>query len=448
MAEATIRRPLFRKDVLKVILKLAWPAILEQMLIMIGGIVVTMFLGRYGTNELAAAGLVNMIIVVLQTAFAGLATGSTVVIARITGEKNPRQARSALFQSLFLAVVLSVVITLLTWLAADPLLGFFFRDVGVSVQSLAAVYFGYMLISMPFLALDMTVSASMRGAGDTLTPMLITGFGALVNIVLCLVLIRPMGITGAGIALMSSRLLTCFLRVVLMFFYKRRLYLAPREAALDFVLMLRIFRQGLPAFFEQAIMQGGFLMLNTILAYLGAQALASWQVGVNMNSLAFMPIFGLSIATTTCVGQALGSGRIDDASDYTREAVRLAVLVISAIGAVAAILAHPLASLYSTDPVVLATSVILIYFFACLEPLLGVMNVSAGVLRAGGDIIFVSLTALVGLWVFRIGVSSLLVYGFHLGIYGIMIGTGLDFVTRAALYGLRVRRGQWKYRNV
>lgn len=449
MSEIVTRRPFFRREVLGDILKLAWPAVLEQILVMMGGIVVTMFLGRHSTDELAAAGLVNMIVIVLQTAFAGLATGSTVVIARTIGEKRPQEARNALFQSLLLAIALSGLITFLTWLGSETLLSFFFRSVGPDVQKLAAIYFGYMLISLPFLAVDLTVSASMRGAGDTLTPMLITGLGASVNIVLCLLLIGPMGIAGAGIALMMSRILTCLFRVILMLAYKRKLYLSFRERyKLDFALVTRIFRQGMPAFLEQAIMQGGFLMLNTILAFLGTTALASWQVGVNLNSLAFMPIFGLAIATTTCVGQALGSCRVEDAAAYSREAVRLAVVAISAIGVLAAVFAEPLAGLYTQDPSVLATGIMLIRFFAFTEPLLGVMNVSAGVLRAGGDIMYVTLTALVGLWLFRIGVSSLLVYWMGLGIYGIMIGTALDFLIRTTLYSIRVRQGHWKFRKV
>ena len=449
MTDYISRQPFFKNEILSRIIKIAWPAILEQILVMMGGIVVTMFLGRYGTRELAAAGLVNMIIVVLQTSFAGLATGSNVVIARITGEKQPREARNALFQSLVLASILSVLITALTWFSADPLLSFFFRNIGADVQEMAAHYFIFMLIGMPFLAIDMTISASMRGAGDTLTPMLITGLGSATNIVLCFLLVSRLGITGAGIALLSSRVVSCLLRITFMLAYRRRLFLSFSEKyRLDFFLISRIFRQGMPAFFEQAIMQGGFLMMNTMLAFLGTTALASWQVGVNMNSMAFMPIFGLAIATTTCVGQALGSCKPDEATAYQREALRTAVIVITILGILAAIFARPLAGLYTTDPQVLATGIMLIRFFAFAEPLLGVMNISAAVLRAGGDIMYVTLTALIGLWLFRIGISSLLVFGFGFGLYGIMIGTALDFVSRATLYYLRVRKGSWKERRV
>jgi len=449
MADQTCRRPVFRKDVLARILKLAWPAILEQILVMMGGIVVTIFLGRYGTNELAAAGLVNMIMVVLQTAFSGLATGSTVVIARMIGEGDRRGSRDALFQSMFLAISLSLVITSLAWLGMDSILAFFFRDVGMAVQNLAAVYFRYMLISMPFLTLDLTVAASMRGAGDTLTPMAATGVGSIINITLCSVLIGRMGMTGAGIALCSSRIAACLFRLAMVFLRRQRIYLSFKEKYhLNPELIRRIYRQGMPAFIEQVIMQSGFLMMNTILASLGATVLASWQVGVNMNSLASMPIFGLGVATTTCVGQALGSNRLEDADDYARESLRLAIVVISALGILAAALASPLAQLYSSDPAVIANAIVLIRFFLLTEPLIAIITINASALRAGGDIAYVTATALIGLWLFRILIAMLLVRQAHFGLYGIMIGLLMDYIVRAALYWRRVRRGRWKYRQV
>jgi len=443
------RRPLFRKDVLSSILRLSWPAILEQILLMMGGLVVTMFLGNYGTAELAAAGLVNMVVVVLQTAFAGLASGSTVIIARIVGEGDDRKARSALFQALMMGLALSVVVTALTYFFADPILSVFFSSNSADAAALAPAYFRILLYSMPFMVLDMTIAASMRGAGDTATPMLVSGIGAALNVGLCFLLIGPMGIVGAGIALSASRVLTALLRIALMFGYRRVLYLLPVEKyRIDRVLMARIFRQGLPAFFEQAVMQGGFLMMSALLTNLGTAEYASWQVGVQMNSLAFMPIFGLAVATTTYVGQALGAGRLEDAGDGVRESLRLAIVTITLLGILAAVFANPIARLFSDDPEVIRRGVELIRFFAVLEPLLAIMNVSAGVLRAGGDILYVTLTAFVGLWTCRVFISWVMIRFVGLGLEGVMIGTAMDFVARATLYGLRVKRGKWKHKRV
>jgi putative MATE family efflux protein len=443
------RRPLFRRDVISAILRLSWPAILEQVLLMMGGMVVAAFLGKYSTAVLSAVGLVNMVMVVLQTAFAGLATGATVVVARIVGEGDRDGARNALFQSLIMALGLSILVTGATIAFAEPLLALFSSPNSADALALAPGYFRILMYSMPFLVVDMTIAAAMRGAGDTLTPMLVTAVGSIVNIVLCILLIGPMGIVGAGIALSSSRVVSAVLRVVLMFLYRKKLYLALSERyRLDWVLMARVFRQGLPAFLEQAVMQGGFLMTSGVLFGLGTATYASWTVGVNMNSLAFMPIFGLAVATTTYVGQALGAGRLDDATDGVRESVRLAVVSISLIGLLAAIFADPLARLFSNDEEVVRTGIELIRFFAVLEPLLAIMNVCAGTLRAGGDIAYVTVTAFVGLWVFRVGLSFVLIRFAGLGLEGVMAGTACDFIARAALYGIRVKRGRWKYRTV
>jgi putative MATE family efflux protein len=448
MSEISESRTLSRRQILSDIIGLAWPAIVEQILIMMGGFTITIFLGRYGTNELAAAGLVGMIMGLLQTAFAGMATGSTVIIARLTGMGEEREARNTLFQSLVMGLSIALIITAAGFLWSRQIIAFFFANV-IEVQNMANIYFKYVLFSLPFLTLDITIAAAVRGAGDMLSPMVITGLASAFNIVLCLPLIDKLGVAGAGLSLLLTRVLAALLRLVLIFFRKQKIYLSLKEPyRLDIPLMRRIMRQGLPCFFEQVFMQGGFLASNTILAYLGTVILATWQVGVNVNSLAIMPVFGLAIATTTSIGQALGAGRYAEAGDYARESLRAGIIVICAMGLMVGLFAGPLARLFSTDPEVIRNSIMLLRFFAVAEVTLGIMNICASVLRAGGDIVYIMLTALVGLWLFRVGLSALLVYRFNMGFYGIMIGTGADYIIRSALYGFRVRRGRWKYIKV
>ena len=118
------------------------------------------------------------------------------------------------------------------------------------------------------------------------------------------------------------------------------------------------------------------------------------------------------------------------------------------LGLANVLLAHRLAAIFTTGPAVIALSAGIITIFACIDPFLGVMNVSAGVLRAAGDIVYVTVTAFIGLWVFRIAISLLLVHVFKMGIYGVMVGVSMDFVVRAAMYGLRVKAGRWKQLKV
>jgi putative MATE family efflux protein len=448
MSETSTRTVFIRRDVINDILGLAWPAILEQIAAMFGMMIVTSLLGRQSTNMLAVVGLTNMIVGILTTAFGGLATGSMVIVARLTGMNEGRQARNALFQSLLMGLTIALAAATLGYVTAGPALRLFFGDIG-DLMALAAVYYKFSLISLPFLTLDFTIAFSMRGAGDTRTPMIITALGSGVQILLCLLLIGPLGIVGAGIALLASRVFNAMARLLTLVLLRRRLYLSFQEHyRLDFSLMKRIMRQGLPSFGEQLVMQGGFLAGNEILIGLGTAVLATWQVGTTINSLAFMPIFGLAAATATCVGQALGARSTERAANYSTHALRLGVVVITILGVLMAVFAEPLANLFSTDPQVIKNGIVLIRFFAVCEPLLAVLNIGASTLRAGGDVVYVMLTSLIGLWVFRVGLSLLLVSLAGLGLTGIMIGTGCDFLVRTFLYLIRIRQGHWKHKTV
>jgi putative MATE family efflux protein len=449
-----------RRDVYRSILTLAWPAIVEQLLIMMVGVVSTIFVGRIGTPDLAAVGLVNMIIIFIQTVFAGLATGATVIIARQTGAGDIAGAKVALAQSLLLGLAAGICVSLPAFIFARPILSLFFGATNPAVLEIGLRYYRLVMIGMPFFVLDIIVAGAVRGTGDTKTPMLVTLAANIVNLGLSSLLIfgvrsgdslliPAFGIVGAGISVMVTRIFAGTMRILLVFLKKSGFQLSLRDRfAPDPAMIARIFRVGLPAFVEQLVMQGGFLVMQVLIISLGIVQSASFQVGINVNSLAFMPIFGLAIASTTLVGQTLGKGDHRLAGVLAFEANLLAVALISVLGCLIFAFSHSLADIYSADPAVVETSASVIRLFALVCPFLGMMNVSAGVLRAAGDIVYVTVTALVGLWVFRIGLAWVLTHFFNFDIYGVMTGVVIDFVVRSSMYGLRVRAGRWRYLEV
>lgn len=440
-----MKRDYSRAQVNRQILSVAWPAIVEQVLVMTVGMVSTAFVGRIGTRELAAVGLVNMIVTFIQTVFEGLSMGSTVVIARVTGEGDAREAKRAMVQSLYVGAAVGTLVALPALAFAKPILGLFFAGTDGAVLEIGLSYYGIVMIGTPFLVVDLIAASATRGSGDMKTPMLVTlGVNAL-NIVLQSILVPRFGVTGSATAVLLSRIAGGSTRVAVAFLKRGPMRLGRGDDyGLRPALIARIFKVGAPAFLEQFIMQGGFLMLQIIIIGIGVTDAAAWQVSVNVNSFAFMPIFGFAIATTTMIGQSLGRGDLKGAGIYAREANIMGVAVITAIAACSFALARPLASIFTADPEVIALSATVISLFSCIDPFLGVMNVSAAVLRGAGDVMYVTVTAFVGLWVFRIAASLILVRAAGMGIYGVMIGTALDFIVRAAMYGFRVRAGRWK----
>jgi len=438
-----------RREIFRTILRLAWPSIIEQLLMMAVGIVSTAFVGNIGTKQLAAVGLVGMIIILLETVFAGLATGATVVIARLTGAGDIREAKRALVQALYIGAGSGALVSLLTLSFAKPILSLFFAGTDPEVLSIGLSYFRLVMLGTPFMVLDIVVAGAVRGSGDMRTPMYVTLGVNILNVALQSILVPRYGVVGSATAVAISRFAGGVTRILVLFATRGPMRLVRGDPfALDLALVTRIVRVGLPAFLEQLVMQGGFLMMQVIIIGIGVVPAASFQVGVNVNSFAFMPVFGFAIAATTIVGQSLGRKDLKGAAIYAFEANIAAVVVIGLIGAANFILARPLASIFTTDPAVLSTSAGIIMVFACIDPFLGVMSVSAGVLRAAGDILYVTVTALVGLWVFRILICLLLVRVFGMGIHGIMIGIAMDFVVRATMYALRVKAGRWKHLKV
>ncbi len=449
-----------KQQMRKEILHLAWPAIAEQILIMMVGIVSTIFVGRIGTDSLAAVGFINVLIMFFQTIFAGLATGCTIVIARLTGEGDNINAKTALAQSLYMGLIVGISVTILGYATAYPLLGWFFGSLDKSVLDIGMLYYLIVLAGLPFLVLDMIIAGAVRGAGDTRTPMFITGAVNVINLILSSLLIfgvsyggneiiPAFGVKGAAYSVTIARICGALVRLYVLFFVEGKINLSLKDnLKFQIDMILRIVNVGIPSFMEQAVMQGGFLLMQFFIVEMGTASSAAWQVGTNVNSLAWMPIFGFAVATTTMVGQSLGRQDYERADIYNREARKIAVIVISVMGILTYLLAKPMASLYSNDLEVITLSMVVIRVFTFTEPFIAVMNVSSATLRAAGDLIYVMVSSIIGLWIFRVMLSYLFQRFFGWGLHGVMIGVSLDFIVRSTMYFLRVRTGKWKYLKV
>ncbi|MDF2985888.1 MAG: putative efflux protein family [Eubacterium sp.] len=442
----------------KEIISMAWPSITEQILEMMVGMVSTIFMGRIGTYAVAAVGMVNMLMGFMQTVFSGLSIGTTVVIARVSGEGNREDAKRALIQSGYMAILVGLIIVVPGRLFSLNILGLFFGGAEPEVFNAGISYFNIVLFNLPFLVLDIIISGAMRGAGDTKTPMVITGGVNILNLILNTVLIFGVpalhipayGIVGSAIAVTISRIVGVTVRILVLYNRKKlKLSLSLKE---DYTIrpdmMKRIVSIGIPGFIEQAVMQGGFLVLQIIIVSLGTVAMAAYQIGINVNALAFFPLFGFAIANTTLVGQSLGAKDYEKAETYAYDSLKITMAVGFVLGIIMVIFSKHLAGMYSDDQLVIMESVAIVCTFGLMEPMLAILNLCSATLKAAGDIKYVMVTSFVGLWTFRVGLSFILIKLFGMGLIAIMIGIFFDFCSRSIMYLLRMNKGRWKHLKV
>lgn len=442
----------------KEIITMAWPSIAEQILEMLVGMASTMFMGKIGTAALAAVGLVNMLMAFLQTVFSGLAIGTTVIVARVTGEGKHQEAKSALVQSGYMALFVGLLLMIFGKLFSLPILNLFLGGAEKDVFGYATTYFSIILYGLPFFVLDIIVSGAMRGAGDTKTPMKITGYINAINIALNIALIfgvpflhiPALGVAGSAIAVTATRVIGVTLRILVLYSKKgNKLNMSFKD---DYTfkpaLMKRIVNIGIPGFMEQAVLQGGFLILQVIIVTFGTVAMAAYQIGININALVFFPIFGFAVANTTLVGQSLGEKQHEKAHTYAYEGLKITMVVGFVLGILMIVFASHIAGWYTNDPEVIHESLGIVITLGILEPFLAILNICSATLKAAGDIKYVMVTSLIGLWGLRVLPAYILGSVLGLGLPAIMIAIVFDFSARSFMYLARMNKGEWKHLKV
>ncbi len=444
------------KNLKKSVLRLAIPAVMEQVLVMVVGVISTMLVGRLGKESLSAVGIVNQTIAFILVLSTALSTGSTVLVARLIGEGKRQDARDAMRQSVVLGTAAFVIVAVLCRIFAEPIVRLFFGSAEPEVLRLASLYFRISALALPFLLVNTIISGNMRGAGNMKAPMFIAGMVNILNLGLGIVLIFGLhlptlgltipayGVEGAAWAVSIARIFGGIVSITWI-----RLQDGPLRTPLlkgfhlNFSLLGRIGNVGLPAMFEQVVMQGGFLMIQVVLSGMGTLTMAVMQIGNSVNSIAFIPIWGFGLAATTLIGQTLGEGRPEVAKKAGLAATRISLMISLTLSVILFVLARPLVGLYTIDPEVLEVGIIAIRIFCVSQPFLSVVIVLSGALRGAGDIKYVMLTGFVGVWGMRLLLTVLFHRYLNLGPLSVWYAFGMDFLVRATMYWLRFNKGKW-----
>jgi MATE family, multidrug efflux pump len=206
----------------------------------------------------------------------------------------------------------------------------------------------------------------------------------------------------------------------------------------------RLLRVALPAATEPVLLQIGFLLFIRMLAELGPGQLAAHRVAVTIESISFMPGWGLSIACGTIVGQYLGAKRPERAVLALRESLVLALYIMLPLGVIFALFARPLAGYFLDDPEAARACAGCLRVAAIEQVAMALAMVLAGGLRGAGDTRSPIAVGMLGVWGVRLPLSYLFAFTLGLGIVGAWIVMIIDWTARAMAFAVAWRRGKWK----
>jgi len=484
-----------RREVSKSVFRLAWPAIAENALQTLMGIVDTIVVARLGTAALSGVGLAQQLVWILTTALVAISMGTTVLIARYTGAKQRGEANSVLKQSLMLSALMSLLLMPIG-LLSHPLMSI------LGLEPLAAgegaIYLQITLFSALPLVMMLIAGAALRGSGDTRTPMFVTASINVVNAILAVELvfggekasgilgswlsglahlvglgqvnlpalswIPEMGVAGSAWASVTARTIGTIILLGVLVRPKRFLNLLGRSGGawrpnLDIV--KRILGIGIPTAFEQLFMSLGVLLYNFLVIGMGEVVFATSRVALNIVFISQMPGFGFSIAATTLVGQSLGAKSPKRARLGAQLSTRSAVIWMGAMGVVFFFFGDVIMRVFTDDQRLIQLGADCLKVIAFYQPSLAVAFVLGGALRGAGDVRYPMWVTTCAVWLVRLPVGAFLglnvvcvpftgmcAPGFNLGLIGIYRALILEATVRAVLMFFRFRGGKWQQMKV
>ena len=442
--------PLFTRQALVALLL---PLIAEQALSVTIGLADTLMVSSVGEAAVSGVSLVDSFNTLMIQVMSALATGGAVVTSQYIGHREPKNAKAAAAQILFVLASFSLVVAAVVVVGRHAILRGIFGSIDADVMRYAETYFLLSALSYPFIGLYNAGAALFRAQGNSKISMLSSLVMNVINIGGNAVLIYGfgMGVLGAALASLVSRAVSCL--VVLWLLQRPACPLRVdglRALAPDGGLIRRILRVGIPAGIENGMFQIGKLSVSSLTSTLGTAAIAANAVANTASTFLNVPANAVGMAALTVVGQCLGAGEKEQAVYYSRRLLLTAYCGAWVMNLSAFLFANRFViSLFNLSPEAQTMALQVMVWFNFVSLFFWPSSFTLpNILRAAGDARFTMAVSILSMWVFRVGFCYVMVLGFHGRLLSIWMGMFLDWVFRSLCFFVRFARGRWMEQSV
>ncbi len=439
--------------IFKEVWRLALPVILANLLQSLVNVVDVFMVGRLGPVEIASIGMANAVRMLVFVGVLSVTAGSMALAAQAKGARDPQRLSFVTRQSLSLTVFLAAAFALVGWFAAEPLLSFLNSGGEARAVSLGTVYLQLLFLGTIFLIGNFAINSLMQGAGDTITPLYLSGGVNLLNILFNYLFIfgpgplPALGVTGAALGTITARFIGVVIGIIIFYSDKNVIRILPGSYLPNWRMFWDILSIGIPSGLQGIVRNSAQILVlrivtSTAAGTYGAAALA---IGLQVESLAFMPGLAISIAATSLVGQALGAWQVDDARRRGNAALILGALVMSGIAIPLFIFAPQLIRLFdpSAHPTVVSAGSSYLRINAMAQPILAFAMVLNGALRGAGDTRPGLNGTLLGRWLVLVPLAYFLALRLGLGVEGVWWSLFIATTISAVYVLLRWRSRKW-----
>ncbi|MGT2908034.1 MATE family efflux transporter [Streptococcus dentiloxodontae] len=421
----------------KRILNLALPAMVENLLQMLMGVVDSYLVAQVGIVAMSGVSVANNIVTVYQAVFIALGASSASLIAKNMGQKNDEQTNRCIWDSILTTIILSLVLGILSILGGSAILRLLGADADV-VQA-GTLYLALVGGGIIFLGLMTAFGSILRAQGKPRMPMHVSIFSNVLNASLsaAAVFVLNWGVAGVAAATVISRLIgTVILWIAMRLDSKHIQFTKPFNKEL--------LGLSLPAAGERLMMRAGDVVIIAIIVRFGTEAVAGNAIGETLTQFNYMPGMGVATATIILAAHSMGAGKKEEVRAIVRESYWLSSLLMVLVSSCIFFFGSSLTGLFTENSgAVEASLVVLFYSFAGSLITSGTLVYTAAWQGLGNAKVPFYATAF-GMWVIRIFLGYFLGISLNMGLRGVWLATVADNAFRFLFLYSKYRFYLWK----
>ena len=376
-------------SILKGLLHLAVPIVGSQVLQMLYNMTDMFWLGRLGSDEVAATGAVGLYLW-LSVAFLLMGSiGASIGVSQAFGSKDIQKAKSITNAALVICIVFGAAFSAVMLLLRSQLVGLLnFRE--ERVANFAKDYLSIVAVTIPLTYVSATIGAVFTASGNSRTPFVCNAIGTLINVILTPVFIFPLGlgILGAAYATIFAQTVVFVLFLIIYHKGKTRPFEKPEISILPkWENILWILKKTIPIAAESFLFT--FLVIFTTRreAFFGAEAVAISRVGSQIESLTWLVGGAFGTALVSFIGQNYGAKRFDRINETFKIASKVMLCYGAFVSLILALLGKYIFWLFLPDPALMNRSILYFFILAICQIPMCMEAVSANSFRGMGNTI-------------------------------------------------------------
>ncbi len=445
-------RTMTQREKLRLIVNLSIPSILAQISSTIMFFIDASMVGHLGARQSAAIGLVESTSWLFGGLVSAASMGFSVQVAHYIGANDFQQARHVLRQSLVCCGLWSLILLCIA-VGISPFLPYWLGG-GADIATEATLYFAVFGAAAPFFQLESLAGSMLKCAGNMKIP-------SMLNIMMCVldvcfnflfIFVFGLGVLGAALGTFVAFVITAILMAWFLLFRSKGLSIFNQQTTPQEDNSWRLFspktntvqnafKIGAPMGFQHLLMGSAQIVSTMIVAPLGNIAIAANSFAITVESLCYMPGYGIAEAATTLVGQGIGAGQRLLTRSFAYMSVGLGITVMTCMGILMYVFAPELMAIMTPVDAIIQEGAAALRIEAWAEPMFAATIVCNGIFIGAGDTLIPAVMSLTSMWGVRLTLASYLAPTY--GLRGVWTAMAIDLTFRGLIFLIRLFQGKW-----